>query len=42
MNIPAYQGADPSQPGQSQSVDMNLIPLLEFANNEVYGVAPSD
>jgi hypothetical protein len=40
LNIPAYQGADPSQPGQSQSVDMNLMPLRAFANNEVYGVAP--
>ena len=40
LNIPAYQGADPSQPGQSQSVNMNLMPLLAFANNEVYGVAP--
>jgi hypothetical protein len=40
VNIPAYQGADPSQLGQSQSVDMNLIPMLDFANNEVYGDAP--
>ncbi len=40
VNIPAYQGADPSQPGQSQSVNMNLLPLLDFANNEVYGAAP--
>ena len=40
MNIPAYQGADPSQPGQSQSVDMNLMPILAFAGDEVYGVAP--
>jgi PKD domain/G8 domain len=36
--IPAYQGADPSQPGQSQSVDMNLVPILDFSNNEAYGV----
>ncbi len=40
VNIAAYQGADPSQPGQSQSVDMNLVPLLDFANNEAYGAAP--
>ncbi len=31
VNIPAYQGADPSQPGQSQSVDMNLMPILAFS-----------
>jgi PKD domain/G8 domain len=40
VNIAAYQGADPSQPGQSQKVDMNLIPMLDFADNEVYGAAP--
>ena len=35
--IPAYQGDDPSQPGQSTSVCMNAIPLLDFSGNEVYG-----
>ena len=40
VNIPAYQGADPSQPGQSQSVDMNLMPILAFSGDTVYGVAP--
>ena len=39
VNIPAYQGADPSQPGQSEALDMNLIPILEFTNNEAYGAA---
>ncbi len=40
VTIPAYQGADPTEPGESQSVDMNLLPLLDFANNEVYGATP--
>jgi hypothetical protein len=39
VNIPAYQGADPSQPGQSVSVDMNLTPILSFTNDTVYGAA---
>jgi hypothetical protein len=37
VNIPAYQGADPSQPGQYQTVDMNLMPILQFQGNEAYG-----
>jgi hypothetical protein len=40
MTLPAYQGADPAQAGQGRSVDMNHLPLLDFENNEVYGVAP--
>jgi hypothetical protein len=35
--VPVSQGADPSQPGQSTSIDMNATPLLEFSGNEVYG-----
>ena len=35
--IPAYQGADPTQAGQSIKVDMEGTPLLEFSGNEVYG-----
>jgi hypothetical protein len=35
--VAAYQGADPSQPGQSSSINMNAAPLLEFSGNEVYG-----
>jgi IPT/TIG domain len=37
VTIPAYQGADPSVAGQSTQVDMSGTPLLDFANNEVYG-----
>ncbi len=40
VNIPAYQGADPSQPGQSTTVNMNGIPILGFAGNEAYGAVP--
>ena len=28
QTIPAYQGADPTQPGQSISVNMNATPVL--------------
>jgi hypothetical protein len=35
--IPAYQGADPSQAGQSKSINMNATPLLDFSSNEAYG-----
>jgi len=37
VSVAAYQGADPSQPGQSKQVDMNATPLLQFSGNEVYG-----
>jgi PKD repeat protein len=40
LNIPAHQGADPSQAGQFQSVDVNLQPLLQFQGNTAYGAAP--
>jgi hypothetical protein len=40
VSIAAYQGADPSQPGQSVMVNMNAIPILEFASNEAYGAVP--
>jgi PKD repeat protein len=36
VNVAAYQGADPTKPGQSVAVNMNGTPLLEFANNELY------
>jgi PKD repeat protein len=39
--VPAFQGADPSQPGQSKQVNMNDTPLLQFAGNTVYGATPS-
>ena len=32
--------ADPTQPGESISVNMNEIPLLQFSGNEVYGATP--
>jgi hypothetical protein len=37
VQVPISQGADPSQPGQSTSIDMNATPLLNFSGNEVYG-----
>ncbi len=40
VSIAAYQGADPSQPGQSLSVNINLLPLLDFTANQAYGVVP--
>ncbi len=36
-NIPTFQGADPSQPGQFVTLDMNATPLLQFEGNEAYG-----
>jgi PKD repeat protein len=41
QTVPAFQGADPSQPGQGRSVNMNDTPLLEFAGNEAYGAIKS-
>jgi PKD repeat protein len=41
VDVPAFQGADPSIAGQSVSVDMNATPLLDFTNNEVYGATPN-
>jgi hypothetical protein len=41
VNVPAYPGADPTQPGQWTLVDMNAIPLMEFSGNEVYGATPN-
>ncbi len=35
--VPSAQGNDPSQPGQSKSVNMNATPLLNFSGNQVYG-----
>jgi PKD repeat protein len=35
--VPLAQGDDPSVAGQSTSVDMNAIPLLQFSGNQVYG-----
>jgi hypothetical protein len=37
VQVPAYQGADPSKSGQSITVNMNATPLLNFSGNEVYG-----
>jgi hypothetical protein len=37
VTVPVAQGADPSQPGQSQTVELIRQPILEFARNEVYG-----
>jgi len=37
-DIPAYKGAHPHHGGsESQTVQMNALPLLEFARNEIYG-----
>ena len=41
VEVPAYQGADPSIPGQSVPVNMNDTPILDFSGNEVYGATPS-
>jgi hypothetical protein len=41
VNVAAYQGADPALAGQSTSVNMNAIPLLQFSGNEVYGATPN-
>ena len=38
-NIPAYQGADPNDEGQFQTVNLYAIPLLEFVGNEAYGAS---
>jgi hypothetical protein len=37
QNIPAFAGADPSQPGQSVPINMNATALLQFSGNTVYG-----
>jgi hypothetical protein len=41
VSIAAYQGADPSQPGQSIQINMNDTPLLQFSGNEMYGATQS-
>ena len=41
VNVPAYQGADPSVAGGAIAVNMNNTPILEFAGNEVYGATPN-
>lgn len=38
QRVPSYPGADTSTPGQYTTVNMNATPVLEFANNEAYGV----
>jgi chitodextrinase len=40
ITVPAFQGADPSQPGQGISLNGNDLPLLEFARDETYGATP--
>jgi PKD repeat protein len=35
--VPAYQGADPSIAGESTIICTNVVGILKFANNEVYG-----
>jgi hypothetical protein len=37
LQIPAFQGADPSLTAEGITVHPNAIPILEFTNNEVYG-----
>jgi PKD repeat protein len=37
VKVPAFQGANPSQAGQSVTVNMTNTPLLQFENNEIYG-----
>ena len=37
VNVPLVQGADPSQPGQSQSDRVGFDSILEFSGNQVYG-----
>ena len=39
--VPAYQGADPSVPGQSVLMNMNDTPLLDFSGDQVYGKTPN-
>jgi hypothetical protein len=39
--IPAHQGADPSQAGQSRQINMNDTPLLGFSGNTAYGATPA-
>ena len=41
VTAPAYQGADPSVPGQSVQINMNDTPLLDFTGNQVYGKTPN-
>jgi hypothetical protein len=41
VTIAAYQGADPSQAGQSKQVNMNDMPILQFSGNSVYGATQS-
>jgi hypothetical protein len=36
-DVPAYQGADPSIAGESTVVCTNVVGILDFDNNEVYG-----
>ncbi len=35
--IPIYKGADPSQSGQSKTINLIYTPILEDSGNEVYG-----
>jgi PKD repeat protein len=35
--VPAYQGADPSAPRQSLTIDPVATPMLQFSGNEAYG-----
>jgi hypothetical protein len=37
VQVPAAQGDDPSQPGQSLSVKVGFEAILEFSGNEAYG-----
>jgi hypothetical protein len=39
--IPIAQGADPSVSGQSQQINMNDTPILQFSGDQVYGAVPS-
>ncbi len=41
VTIPAIQGADPSEVGQSVQINMNDTPILEFSGNEAYGATPA-
>ncbi len=40
VNVPLYQGADPTQPGQSTQINVNVLPLLLVSGNETYGATP--
>ena len=40
VQAPAYQGADPTQPGQSLALNIYATPILQFSGNEVYGATP--